>query len=177
MKLNQAQTIVNVSLLCAALALLTAGCASSPPPPTRGAVVPWTIKIAKVTAASVEVDVFGVSKSEDDYWRNSIRMDDYWKPKNPIRKSVFDRKRAMTTRFVEPELFVLDSKNPIWTTWQSYGSYELAIMANLPDTFPNASADPRRLFLLLGKKEWPKGGTIEIEILDGQIRVLTPPKR
>ena len=83
----------------------------------------------------------------------------------------------MTTRFVEPELFVLDSKNPIWTTWQSYGSYELAIMANLPDTFPNASADPRRLFLLLGKKEWPKGGTIEVEILDGQIRVLTPPKR
>ena len=175
MKLNQAQTIVKVSLLCAALALLTPGCASSPPKPAPG--VPWTIKITKVTAASVEVDLFGVSTSEDDYWRNSIRMDDYWKPKNPIRKSVFDRNRAKTTRFVEPGPFILDSKDPIWTTWQGSGSYELAIMANLPDTFPNPSADPRRLFLLLGKKEWPKGGTIEVEILDGQIRVLTPPKR
>jgi hypothetical protein len=175
MKLIHAQAIVKTSLLCAAVSLLAAGCASQPAPPTRGSVVPWTIKITKVTPASVEVDLFGVNKTDDAYWRNSVQMDTYWKPKNAIRQSVINR--AKTTRFDAPGPFVLDSKDPIWATWSNYGSYELAIMANLPGNFPNPAADPRRLFLPLGKKEWEaKGRTLEIEILEGQIRVLTPPR-
>ncbi len=165
------------SLACAlALALIATGCASSTPAPTRGSVVPWTIKITKVTPASVEVDLFGVSKSEDEYWRNSVRMDDYWKAKSSVRQSVFNGNRAKTTRFDAPGPYVLDRNDPIWKKWSGYGSYELAIMANLPGTFPNPAADPRRLFLLLGKKEWDprEKRTLEIEILDGQIRVLTP---
>jgi hypothetical protein len=175
MKLMHAQTIVKTSLLCAAFSLLAAGCASHSTPPTRGSVVPWTIKITKVTPASVEVDLFGVNKTDDAYWRNSVQMDAYWKPKSPIRQSAIDRYEAKTTRFDTPGPFVLNSTNLVWKKWSGYGSYELAIMANLPGTFPNPAADPRRLFLLLGKKEWP-GRTLEIEILEGQIRVLTPPK-
>jgi hypothetical protein len=171
MKHLQIQTIAKTFLLGATLSLVAAGCASHSPPPTRGSVVPWTIKITKATPASVQVDLFGVSKSEDAYWRNSIRMDDYWKPRSSIRQSVSDR--AKTTRLETP--FVLDKRDPIWKKWFAYGSYELAIMANLPGTFPNPAADPRRLFLPLGKKEWEaKGRTLNIEILEGQIRVLTP---
>jgi hypothetical protein len=169
---------VKAVLLCLGLAALAAGCTSTSSAPTRGSVVPWTVKITKATPASVEVDVFGVSKLEDAYWRNSVRMDDYWKPDNSARRSVFDGKRAKTTRFDAPDPFVLESKDPIWKTWDSYGSYELAIIANLPGAFPNAAADPRRLFLPLGKKEWNPATkrTLEIEILEGQIRVLTPPR-
>jgi hypothetical protein len=177
MKLIQGQTIVKTSLLCAVLSLLAAGCASHSAPPTRGSVVPWTIKITKVTPASVEVDLFGVNKSDDAYWRNSVQMDSYWKPKSPLRQSAIDRYEAKSTRFDSPGAFVLESKDPIWAKWSSYGSYELAIMANLPGSFPNPAADPRRIFLPLGKKEWDaKGRTLEIEILEGQIRVVTPPK-
>ena len=177
MKLMHTLTIIKTSLLCAAVSLLAAGCASHSTPPTRGSVVPWTIKITKVTPASVEVDLFGVNKSDDAYWRNSVQMDAYWKPKSAIRQSAIDRYEAKTTRFDTPETFVLDGRDPVWTKWSSYGSYELAIMANLPGTFSNPAADPRRLFLPLGKKEWDaKGRTLEIEILEGQIRVLTPPR-
>jgi hypothetical protein len=177
MKLIQAQTIAKKSLLFAALSLLAAGCASPSAPPTRGSVVPWTVKITKVTPASVEVDLFGVNKSDDAYWRNSVQMDGYWRPRSSIRQSAVDRYGAKTTRFDAPGPFVLDSRDPVWKKWSGYGSYELAIMANLPGTFPNPAADPRRLFLLLGKKEWDaKGRTLEIEILEGQIRVLTPPR-
>ena len=177
MKRMHSQTIVKASLLCAALSLLAAGCGTTPPPPTRGSVVPWTIKITKVTPASVEVDLFGVNKTDDAYWRNSVQMDAYWKPKSPIRQSAIDRYEAKTTRFDTPGPFVLDGRDPVWKKWSGYGSYELAIMANLPGTFPNPAADPRRLFLPLGKKEWDaKGRTLEIEILEGQIRVLTPPR-
>ena len=177
MKLNQGQTIVKTSLLCAALSVLAAGCSSPAPSPTRGSVVPWTVKITKATSASVEVDVFGVSKSDDAYWRNSVQMDAYWKPKSSIRQSAMDRYNAKSTRFEATGVLVLERKDPIWAKWSSYGSYELAIMANLPGNFPNPAADPRRLFLPLGKKEWDaKGRTLEIEILEGQIRVLTPPK-
>jgi hypothetical protein len=177
MKLIQGQTIMKTSLLCVALSLLAAGCASHSAPPTRGSVVPWTVKITKITPASVEVDLFGVNKTDDAYWRNSVQMDAYWKPKSPIRQSAIDRYDAKTTRFDSSETFVLESKDPIWAKWSRYGSYELAIMANLPGTFPSPAADPRRLFLPLGKKEWAaKGRTLEIEILEGQIRVLTPLK-
>jgi hypothetical protein len=175
MKLIQAPTIVKTSLLCAALSLLAAGCASHPTALTRGKVQPWTIKITKVTPASVEVDLFGVNKLEHDHWSTGVRMDDYWKPKSSSRQSVSER--AKTTRFDAPGPFVLKSDDPVWEKWFKYGSYELAIMANLPGTFPNPAADPRRLFLPLGKKEWDaKGRTLEIEIKESQIFVLTPQK-
>jgi len=176
MKLMHSQTIVKTSFLCAAVSLLAAGCASHPPPLTRGSVVPWTVKITKATPASVEVDLFGVNKLDDAHW-GAVRMDDYWKPKSPIRQSAIDKYSAITTRFDAPGPFVLKIDDEHWKKWSGNRSYELAIMANLPGTFPNPAADPRRFFLLLGKKEWiAKDRTLEIEILEDHIHPLTPPK-
>jgi hypothetical protein len=170
------QTIVKTSLLCAAVSLLAAGCASHPPPPTRGSVVPWTVKITKATPASVEVDLFEVNKLEGAHWR-AVRMDDYWKPNSPIRQSARKEYSAITTRFDAPGPFVLKIDDEHWKQWSGNGRYELAIMANLPGTFPNPADDPRRLFLLLGKKEWDtKDRTLEIKILEDHIRPLTPLK-
>jgi hypothetical protein len=103
-------------------------------------------------------------------------MDDYWKPNSPIRQSALAKYSAKTTRFDEPGPFVLKIDDGVWKKWSADRSYELAIMANLPGTFPNSAADPRRFFLLLGKKEWDaKNRTLEVEILEDHIHPLTPP--
>jgi hypothetical protein len=176
MKLIQGQTIVKTSLLCAALSLLAAGCSSTSPALTRGKPVAWTVEITKATPASVEVDIFGVNKLEDAHW-STVRMDDYWKPKSPIRQSAIKQYSAKTTRFDAEGPFVLKIDDEHWKTWLGNRSYELAIMANLPGNFPNPTADPRRFFLLLGNKEWSaKNHTLKIEILEDQIHPLTPPK-
>jgi hypothetical protein len=165
--------MVSLTIFVVAVCLFAGGCASGPPPVTRGAVVPWTIKLAKVTPASVEVDLIGVSKSENDYWK-SINLDEYWKPNSPIRQQAAGR--AKTTRFETSNAFALDAKDPIWKTWFGYGSYEVVVLANLPGKFAGGANDPRRLFLLLGKKEWnpQTKRTLDLEVLESQVRVLTP---
>ena len=161
-------------MLVLAVALLAAGCSSSTPL-TRGKVVPWTVKITKVTPASVEVDLIGINKPEHDYWA-TVNLDEYWLPGSPVRQAAFDRKRAVTTKFDTSKTFTLDAKDPIWKTWAGYGSYEVVLLANLPGMHHSA-ADARRLFVLLGKGEWQaKDRTLEFEILENQIRPLTPPK-
>ncbi len=167
------RSIARLLLVCATLALL-AGCASGPPPVTRGKPVPWTIKLTKSTADLVEVDLFGVNKLEDDHWRNRVRMDDYCRPNSDLRAAVL-QDRAKTTRFDGPGTFVLEVTDPKWKSWLDNSCYELAIMANLPGAFPNPAADGRRLFLPLGKKEWG-AKVLEVEILRDGLHVKTPPK-
>ncbi len=134
----------------------------------------WNLKIKKSTPASVEVDILGISSSEDSYWRRSVKPDDYWNPNKPIRKQA--QARAKSTRFENDSVYLLKMDDPIWTQWRGYGSSELLIMANLPGTYSNDESDPRRAILSLGKNAWQaKDKTIELEVLDGQIRVLTPP--
>jgi hypothetical protein len=150
---------------------LAAGCGSAP---KKAKPVNWDMKLTKVTPASIEVDLIGISKSEDSYWRN-LRPDDYWKPNSPVRKQV--EKRAKTTKFEASPEFVLPKDDPIWNAWFGYGSVELVVMANLPGKFGNDPADPRRLVLPLDKKQWlAKDKTIELEVSDVQVRALTPQK-
>lgn len=160
---------IKTPLLVLATAWLAAGCAGHGP----GTPKPWNLNMKKTTAASVEVDLVGISPSEDAYWRRSVKPSKYWTPGDPARKQV--QARAKTTRFENGNVFVLKIDDPIWKQWLGYGSTELLIMANLPGRFSDDEADPRRLILPLGSKVWEtKDKTIEIEILDGQIRVLTP---
>lgn len=136
--------------------------------------MPWTVKLTKTTADLVEVDIFGVNKLEDDHWRNRVRMDDYFKPNSDLRQGVLAG-RAKTTRMDGPGTYVLEPNDPKWKEWLGNSCYELAIMANLPGTFPNPGADGRRLFLPLGKNEW-SGKTIEVEVMRAGLQVKTPPK-
>jgi hypothetical protein len=170
---GQLLSIARAAALAAVVALLTAGCASSGH--KSGKPVAWNVKVTKSTAASVEVDLLGISPSEDSYWRRSVKPDDYWNPNKPIRKQAQNRSR--TTRFESGPVFVLKMDDPIWKQWRSYGTTELLVMANLPGKYSNDEADPRRLIVPIGKNDWQaKDNTLELEILDGQIRVLTPAK-
>ncbi|HEY5913626.1 MAG TPA: hypothetical protein VJA21_23815 [Verrucomicrobiae bacterium] len=171
--MHSLQVIAKTSLLCAALGLLTAGCASKTPPATRGKPVPWTVKFVKNTPDSVEVDIFGVNKLEDDYWRNKVRMDDYCKPNSDQRQRVAGT--AVRYSFYGNEGHVLEATDPKWKTWLDGACYELAIMAVMPAESPNPAADLRRAFLLLGKKEWP-AKTIEVEIVRDGLKIKTPPR-
>jgi hypothetical protein len=150
-----------------ALCIITAGCSSLPKP------VPWNVSITKVTPASIEVDIVGISPTEKPYWMNSVKPDDYWKPNNSVRNGA----KKLSTTFQDGTTFELKRDNPIWNDWFSYGTTELMVMANLPGSYDNGPFDRRRLFLPLNKKLWKsKNKTLEIEIQDEFIRVLTPQK-
>ena len=164
-------TAARNTLVAFAVGLLAQGCASSGH--NSGKPVAWNIKVTKSTAASVEADLLGISPSEDSYWRQSVKPDDYWNPNKAIRRQALER--AKTTRFEQGPTFVLKIDDPIWNKWRSYGATELLVMVNLPDKHSNDESDPRRLIIPIGKKAWEaKANTLELEILDGQIRVLTP---
>lgn len=152
------------------LSFLTPGCSSAPKPSKP---VQWSVNISKVTPASIEVDLVGISRSEDAYWR-SIKPSDYWKPNSKLRKEVQDR--CFKIKFESPDKSSLSKDDPMWNKWFGYGAFELMVIAELPGKdFDDGPADPRRLFLNLGKKQWQaKNMVIELEVSDGQVRVLTP---
>jgi hypothetical protein len=142
-----------------------AGCASSKPSA-------WNLKVAKATTATIEVDVFGVSKLDKGYWEG-IKPDDYWQPRSPIRASV----PRITTNFVQGATWIISKSDPIWKQWFGRGASELVVMADLPGGFDNTVRDPRRRFLPLAPKSWDaKKSTIEIQVQDERINILTPPR-
>jgi hypothetical protein len=166
-------SFVSCSALLLSLVLLAPGCSSAGH--KSGKAKAWNVKITKSTVASVEVDLLGISSPEDSYWRRSVKPDDYWNPNKPIRKQASNRMKS--TRFEEGSTFVLKSDDATWNKWLSYGATELLVMANLPGKYSNDEADPRRLIIPIGKNDWQaKDKTLELEILDSQIRVLTPAK-
>ena len=157
------------------LLLIAAGCGSGPPPATRGTPTRWNIKLIKnPSAGSVQVDLVGVNKYDEADWKH-LKMTNYWKLGNQMRKDAFDGKRAINTKFEGSNVFVLDRNDPIWKVWRSNGAFELMVLADLTGKYPDDESDPRRKQVPLGSKEF-KGNTIEIEILENQIHMVTPPK-
>ncbi len=165
MNLTKSRTF-SFTLLSLLLALIAAGCGTPKPKPVR-----WNLSITKNTPASIEVDVVGVNPSEKPYWMNSVKPDDYWKPNSTARKSA--RKITQTLQMGQP--WVIAREDDIWNQWFSYGATELMIMANLPGAYDNGPFDQRRLFVSLDKNLWQaKGKTLQIEVQDQMIHVLTP---
>ena len=162
------KTLTHPAILFAAIALTTVGCGTTKPRP-----VVWNVSITKATPASIEVDLVGVNGLEKGQWL-SVKPDDYWKPNNSIRQNA----KKVSTSFKDGSPWCLGKTNQIWKEWFSYGATELMIMANLPGKFPNDASDRRRLFLPLDKKVWEpaKKETLEVEVQDEFIRVLTPQK-
>jgi hypothetical protein len=169
------QTFISLSLVVGVVGLMVAGCGTSSAPPTRGKVIAWNLQLTKKTPASITVDLIGLNKADDAYWRRGLKPDDYWNPNKPIRRQAQDRRA--TADFGTNGVWVLPRENEMWGKWAQYGSYELLIIANLTGNYSNDEFDARRQFLLLGNGEWKaKHKTLEVEILDGQIRVVTPPQ-
>ena len=139
--------------------------------------VAWNVKIKKVTTGTIDgLDLVGVSTSEHDYWLNGVKPDAYWAEDSPIRKQLQDRRK--TTKFETGTEFSLSRTDPIWKKWLDEGAVELMIMGNLPGGFSNDAHDPRRVLLPLAERKWPeaKNHTLEVEVSDVLIRVLTPQK-
>jgi hypothetical protein len=130
----------------------------------------WNVKLTKVTDASICVDMFGVSRSEIGYWQN-VKIKDYWDPKKSLRKEVENRKK--TTCFEDSKEYVLRQSDPIWKQWFGYGTHDLIVIADLLDK-ENTLA---RQVVPLAPRHWDaKKHTLEIEISDTQVRVITPEK-
>jgi len=168
MKTDTKNTLI--CLLLVGLAILVNGCHFGTKP------VAWNVSVTKTTPASIEVDFIGVSPLEKPYW-NDIKPDDYWRPnESTLSGSVrLATTNKITVNFQSTNTFVLQRQDPMWDDWFRYGATELMIMADLPGVYDNSPTDRRRLFLPLNSKIWrSKHHTLEIEIQDQFIRVLTP---
>ena len=146
--------------------VLIVGCASGPRPK------PWVLSINKTTTASIQVDLIGITASEQPYWEG-YNLDKYW--------SDGDRRRAEADKLTQTLLYNkpwrVEMTNAKWQEWFNRGATQLLIIANLPGSFDSGPADPRRLIIPLDKHAWKtKDNTIEIQVQDTILSVLTPQK-
>jgi hypothetical protein len=159
--------INRLSVLLVTAVLVCVGC-GTPKPKNQ----PWSLNLTKVTPASIEVDLIGVSQLEKAAWEG-YPLDNYWAP-GDLRRRNADK---LTSNFQSGNTWSVPQTDPKWKGWLGRGASELLIIANLPGSFPSGPADPRRIFLPLDKKAWEaKGQTLEIQIQDTLINVMTPPK-
>lgn len=144
-----------------------AGCHSVPTPKA------WNVSIVKETAATIDVDLIGVSKLEKSDWQN-YNLNSYWdNPNDPRRNEARQNGDLVTFALKKGEPSMLKIDDPHWKKWFSHGATELLVLARLPGAFSGGADDPRRKFLHLGRSEWEaKKKTIEIQI-GSYIRPLT----
>ena len=96
-------------------------------------------------------------------------MDKYWSPGDLERKNAF--KTNSPSQTVTWEIGLKDS---IWKQWLGRSVTGVFVIANLPGgSFE--PPDARREFLTLDKNHWDaKRHTLEIEVLENRIHVITP---
>lgn len=149
-------------VLLLTLAVAVGGCATTPKP------VAWNINITK--PAGIEVDLVGVTLREKPRLE-AYSLDKYWSPGDLERKNA----DKLTSQPQSPT-WPVSVSNPKWNKWLGRSVTDLCVIANLPGTFEGA-ADARREFLSLDKNHWmAKGQTLEIEIKENRIVVITPEK-
>jgi len=149
-------------VLLLTLALAAAGCRTIPKP------VAWNIVITK--PAGIEVDLVGVTQREKPRLE-AYSLDKYWSPGDLERKNA----DKLTSKPQTPS-WLVSSTDPKWNKWLGRSVTDLCVIANLPGTFEGA-ADARREFLPLDKNHWlAKGQTLEIQVKENRILVLTPEK-
>lgn len=164
-------------IFAAALAVAAAGCASTP----RIKPAPWTVSITKQTPASIEMDIIGVPVTDQKYYEDDSRVsyDEYWKPESNIRKDALKISKFLPTDKPWIVTFKKDSKHPeyedqssTWSDWHSRGVVELLLVARLP-----GEGGLWKKPISLDKNAWKaKNRTIEVEVKDSKIEVITPPK-
>ncbi len=152
--MNLTSKIAKLSVLFVVVTLAAVGCSSTKPNP-----VPWNVSIKKATAASIRVDVVGVHPSQKPYWEN-IKVGE----------------KEVVKFEGNPPTWTLPRDSKIWTDWFNSGSVYLMVIADLPgSSFADGPFDRRRLIVPLDKKIWrAKNKTLEFEIQDAMINVLTP---
>lgn len=156
--------IILLPLLCLSLALMLSGCGTTKPKP-----VAWTIKITKSAAA--EIDLVGVTAREKPRLE-AYAMDKYWSPGDAERAS-----GDKLTSDSQSGTWIITRKDPVWKRWLGRRVTGLFVIANLPGNFEGA-VDPRREFLSIDKNDWEPAQkyTLEIQVLENRIKVITPEK-
>jgi hypothetical protein len=158
----------SVSLLLLTLVFGVAGCHTTPKLKPRA----WNLSINKTTPASIEVDLIGVNEFEKPAWEG-YDIDKYWQP-GDSRRANADK---LTATLVQGHPWTIDRDNPKWRAWLDHGATDLLLMAHLPGVpgrdFPAGASDPRRKFISLDKHAW-EGNTLQIEVQDTIVRMLTP---
>jgi hypothetical protein len=162
MHLNKSKAFT-LAVLLATLSLVGAGCGTPTAKP-----VAWNLSFTKKTPASIVIDIVGVSPL-DKGRLSSIPVEQWWK--SDLRKEV----TKVTQQLPTGEPWILSITDPIWKQWRSYGATELMIMATLPC---KDCDDRRRILVPLDKNSWVgyKNKTLEFEVQDQWIHVLTPQK-
>jgi hypothetical protein len=103
---------------------------------------------------------------------SGLNITEYWGPGSKVRSEADKVSYSLKTG----ETVVFSSTDPKWKEWVAHGAQELLVIANLPGEFPPGTGDPRRTFLPLRAKDWrpEKKSTLEIEVMQTRIQVLTP---
>lgn len=154
--------MLRLSLQLLSVTLLVAGCGTSQPKP-----VAWNISVTK--PAPIEVDLVAVTAREKSRFEG-YALDKYWSPNDEERKSA-DKVTSQPT-----ESWTITKKDPKWKSWLGRRVVGLFVIANLPGNF-EGGADPRREYLPLDKNHWDaKKQTLEIEVKENRILILTPEK-
>lgn len=140
---------------------------------------PYNLSIQPQTDASIEVDFIGAKDTELAQLQ-AFDISKYWQPGSTLRdaykegdKKVIDR---ISSRTANPQVIPISDK--IWQNWKAQQVRYLVIIANLPGEHGTGAGDPRRTIVDLSKKFVfsDKKETVEIQILDGRINVVTPQK-
>jgi hypothetical protein len=156
----------SLALTLLAAAFFVTGCGTTPKPK------PWNLSITKTTPASIQVDLIGITESEQPKWEG-YSMDQYWSDGDLRRINA----KPLTKTLAMNQPWTISETDPKWQEWLDRGATELVIIANLPGKFPPGSADPRLNFFPLDKHIWiSKNHTLEFEVQDTQVVSLTPQK-
>ena len=152
------------SLLCLSLLLVGATCAPQPP-----RIKPKKFDLLfrldpALAGASVQVDIIGASARSYLPSLESVQLNQYWNPGNPLRRDV-PKATVVYGRGSPPEQ-TFPATDPKWTTWLGAGAEMLVLMLDAPGI-------QDRLIVPLDQKEWGNVPRLEILIQESGIRLLT----
>jgi hypothetical protein len=168
------------------LAASMTACVSIAPPQPRA----WNVKITARTQHSVRVDLVAFNRTQVAYWQG-LQVDDYWVADSSARHGV-DRltfevvggqARLADALGVEASGVAQDGtmtvtvprNHPIWKKWLDRNSVGLAVVGGFPGG-AGAGPDQRKVLAPLFRKCWDaRKQTLELEILDNRIDLITPP--
>ena len=163
-----------------AFLILLTGCQTAPP---------WKLEFKANTAAAVRFDVVGINVLDLPDWK-AVAVDDYW------TNSVMAMRNAdrLTFQLVSGKFNLEEAKvgkeglsgvgtdtltvtraNAVWNEWMKRNAVYLVVIGDFPGSSPG-TPDLRKLIVPLTSKYWDaERGTLQIEIQESQVYVVTRP--
>jgi len=173
--------IVAAAAPAAAVLMSMTGCRTAPP---------WTLELTAKTSAPVRIDVVGINYNEKADWA-AIPVDDYW-TNGVIRKHAdrltfrlvdgkFNLEEATVPAAAEglsgqgTSVLAVTRTNAVWRAWAKANAVCFVVIGDFGWSSP-ATPDPRKRIWPLTSKYWDAENlTLQIEVQDKQVKMLTPP--